>query len=323
MRDPKEETGAQGKLLLSPMLAGASAGVVARLVCHPIDTIRSQVAVQTSATRAPIVSALTRTLQAEGVAGLYRGIGIAAVGSAPALALYFTTYEVAKERLRKVPGLSGETSFIADFGAGFVAETVACILFVPIDLVKERLQVQASLQGAASYKGSVHAIRTVIRAEGVRGIYRGYLATLASFGPFSGLYFLFYEEIKRSSELLRRSRVGADSEPSPHMAFVNGAGAEALAGFLTNGFDMAKLRLQVQRGAAATGVPGGPGGETVPFRYSGFVSALLNIVRQEGVRGLFRGAGARVLFFVPSQAVSIGCFEYFRKAYDSLLASPA
>ena len=37
---------------------------------------------------------------------------------------------------------SGETTFIADFSAGFIAETVACILFVPIDLVKERLQVQ-------------------------------------------------------------------------------------------------------------------------------------------------------------------------------------
>ena len=40
-----EGIGEEQKKLVLPMLAGASAGVVARLVCHPIDTIRSQVAV--------------------------------------------------------------------------------------------------------------------------------------------------------------------------------------------------------------------------------------------------------------------------------------
>ena len=35
-----------------------------------------------------------------------------------------------------------------------------------------------------------------MRIEGVRGIYRAYGATVCSFGPFSALYFLFYEYFK-------------------------------------------------------------------------------------------------------------------------------
>ena len=32
--------------------------------------------------------------------------------------------------------------------------------------------------------------------EGIAGLYRGYGATLASFGPFSALYFVFYERVR-------------------------------------------------------------------------------------------------------------------------------
>lgn len=35
-----------------------------------------------------------------------------------------------------------------------------------------------------------------MRTEGARGLYRAYGATVMSFGPFSALYFLFYEMLK-------------------------------------------------------------------------------------------------------------------------------
>ena len=58
-----------------PMLAGASAGVVSRIICHPIDTIKSKLQVEVSADRASLSSVLSRTLRSEGMPGLYRGIG--------------------------------------------------------------------------------------------------------------------------------------------------------------------------------------------------------------------------------------------------------
>ena len=37
-----------------------------------------------------------------------------------------------------------------------------------------------------------------MRTEGIRGLYRAYGATVMSFGPFSALYFLFYEKLKEN-----------------------------------------------------------------------------------------------------------------------------
>jgi hypothetical protein len=82
---------------------------------------------------------------------------------------------------------------------------------VPVDVVKERLQIQrhvvssgtgagagAGSEAAPYYKSSMDAVKTIFQTEGIRGIYRGYAATLLSFGPFSALYFSFYEKVNES-----------------------------------------------------------------------------------------------------------------------------
>ena len=104
-----------------------------------------------------------------------------------------------------------------------------------MDVIKERLQVQMQVQkpleftnnigaGASSssssgsssssanigsrlpiYKGSFDALLQICRQEGVRGIYKGYGATLLTYGPFSALYFFLYEEVEYSAILLPAS----------------------------------------------------------------------------------------------------------------------
>ena len=86
--------------------------------------------------------------------------------------------------------------------------TGSCIVFVPVDVIKERLQVQQTTStltsGSSSsnklpiYRGSFDALLQICKQEGVRGIYKGYGATLLTYGPFSALYFLLYEEVSVS-----------------------------------------------------------------------------------------------------------------------------
>lgn len=72
----------------------------------------------------------------------------------------------------------------------------SCSIFVPVDVVKERLQVQSNRPESA-YSGSIDAFKTIIKQEGMRGLYKGYNATIFSYGPFSAVYFLLYEEVRR------------------------------------------------------------------------------------------------------------------------------
>jgi hypothetical protein len=94
-------------------------------------------------------------------------------------------------------------------------------------------------------------------------------------------------------------------------------GAGALASLVTSPLDMAKLRLQVQRGARA-GANSAGGGE-LAFHYRGMADGLASIVRHEGWRGLFKGAGARVAFHAPSTALTMTLFERCKAIFQRML----
>lgn len=64
--------------------------------------------------------------------------------------------------------------------------------------MKERMQVQSmdSADPNKVYKNTLDGFRKILKNEGWRGLYKGYGATLGSFGPFSALYFMFYEKVQ-------------------------------------------------------------------------------------------------------------------------------
>ena len=62
------------------------------------------------------------------------------IGTIPGAAIYFTTYEYVKKSTLKYE-FTWKHESVSYFIAGMMAEAVACVLFVPIDVIKERLQV--------------------------------------------------------------------------------------------------------------------------------------------------------------------------------------
>jgi len=65
----------------------------------------------------------------------------------------------------------GDNVALIDFVSGFAAETVSCLLWVPIDVIKERQQVQSTMR-TTSYKNTFNAISTIMSQEGLRGLYK-------------------------------------------------------------------------------------------------------------------------------------------------------
>ena len=316
--------------------------------------------------RGPL-DAIVRTYRREGVRALYGGFGAVIIGGTPGTVLYLTSYAFFRDSISsavlkwnggdaiicsgkndKPPSLSHMQEFAVHFASGMLAETVTCIVYVPVDVVKERMQVQQKLEYATScnlrkseasqshqYKGSWDALHQIIRTEGMRGIYKGYFATLASFGPFSALYFVFYERCKLwSREHINRQRQSTDWKQNEDTRIIVedgdlpllyliacSAGAGALASWLTSPLDMAKLRLQVQRGRAAAAIP--KEGQTIAkqtvVQYRNMMHCLLLAYKDGGVRGLFRGAGARVLHFTPATTITLTCYEKCRTFYANVL----
>ena len=159
-------------------------------------------------TGASFVNVLKSTVRSEGVRGLYRGFGAVILGGTPGTILYLTSYEKIKTELEEKTG--GQYNFAIHFGSGILAEAVSCVVYVPVDVCKERLQIQTNNPNACGtiYKGSVDAFVKISRQEGLAGIYKGYGATILSYGPFSAFYFLFYESLKKNA----KEKWGKESE---------------------------------------------------------------------------------------------------------------
>jgi len=322
-------------VMISNTLGSAFAGIVSRIFTHPIDTAKSRLQVQyASGVNAQAYTGtqdvLTKTFKAEGVAGLYRGFGAILVGGTPGTVTYLCTYEFAKEHLGKLQKSfrgkddndSHSGDFLVHFSAGMIAETIACIIYVPVDVIKERLQVQhASTTNLNNnnYRGSLDALTKIAKTEGLSGIYKGYAATLASFGPFSALYFMFYERAKLETrhslfgaQQLNKSTLDKMEIPFPWLVLCSSS-AGALASWLTSPLDMAKLRLQVQRGesyASKNNAASSSSSSVVAYR--GVVDCLRTVYQEKGVKGLFRGAGARVCFYAPATTITMCCYETCR-----------
>jgi hypothetical protein len=300
-----------------PLLASSTSGIFARLTCHPLDTCKARLQIQGSGASPKyknLLDTLLQTYRVEGLRGLYRGFGVTIVGSAPATCMYLTSYDVAKDMLNS--SVFAENQFLSHFSAGMIAETFSCVLWVPIDVTKERLQIQEKAGKGVpttNYKGSIDAVHTILRTEGFRGIYKGYGATVASFGPFSAFYFMFYEQIKSTSiNLYYGTNSDKIRDPPFWLHLINSSTASMLASFVTNPLDLVKLRLQVQRGS----------GSSVTHtwgEYEGMLDGLRQITIKEGFNGLFRGVGARMAFHGPSIAITISCYEKLKVWWEDVL----
>lgn len=295
--------------IVSNILGSASAGAIARFLCHPIDTLKSRFqSGKIQFSHKTLYGAFKDTIRVEGFKVLYRGIGAAVLGGIPGVSLYLTSYEFFKEKLSAYPEVKN-LQFLVYFSSGILAEAASCVVFVPVDVLKERLQVQTEITSTTSkssnpyyYKNSRDGIRQILSQEGLRGLYKGYGATLLSYGPMSAIYFVFYENLK---SVIQSNKGSMSSQLSFAEALSCAAAAGSVASFLSSPLDLAKLRLQIQRGS---------GQKTDSM--SGMLAA---IYRKDGLRGLFRGAGARVLFHTPTTALTISLFEYCKRQWSNIL----
>lgn len=91
----------------------------------------------------------------------------------------------------------------------------------------------------------------------------------------------------------------------------------ALASYITSPLDLAKLHLQIQRrnmkfNEVALN-------SKLVFAKESFFRILQKIYANNGVRGLFRGSCARVLYYTPSTAVSMAIFEECRRIWATII----
>ncbi|MBN3284876.1 CMC1 protein, partial [Polyodon spathula] len=168
------------------------------------------------------------------------------------------------------------------FSLGAVAGAVGATAVYPIDLVKTRMQNQrstGSFVGELMYKNSFDCAKKVVRYEGFFGLYRGLLPQLVGVAP--------EKAIKLTVNDFVRDKFSKKDGSIPFFAEVMAGGcAGGSQVIFTNPLEIVKIRLQVA-GEITTGPR---------------VSAL-NVVRDLGFFGLYKGAKACFLRDIPFSAI--------------------
>ncbi len=134
------------------------------------------------------------------VVGLYKGMTSPLYGLAAINAIVFG---VQGNVLRR---MADSNSLVSHGIAGGVAGFAQCIICSPMELAKTRMQIQGrgesrrayhSRSHEADYKGPVNCLKRIYRYEGIRGVYRGFLLTVARETPGFSAYFMSYEYLCR------------------------------------------------------------------------------------------------------------------------------
>jgi len=201
-----------------------------------------------------------------------------------------------------------ETRWWRDATSGAAAGMVSVLALHPLDVIKTRLQVQDGVdRRAAAYRGTVHAFRTVARQEGARGFYAGVVPAVVGSTVSWGVYFTCYNNAKA------RYRRARDLEHLPsHLHLASAAEAGLVVSLATNPIWVVKTRLQLQKKTSQTDAANaGVRGSTAVRPYRGFVDALAQIARNEGIAGLYKGLGPSV-FLVSHGALQFAAYERLR-----------
>ncbi|WFD40886.1 S-adenosylmethionine transporter [Malassezia japonica] len=272
-----------GPAFSTSLMAGAASGMSVDLLFYPIDTIKTR------------LQSAQGFWKAGGFAGVYRGMGSVAVGSAPGASIFFVTYESLKSYLSRTlyPGQAHDAkanSPLVHMASASVAEVAACLVRVPTEVVKSRQQ--TATYGRSS---SLAAFRQVVGGEGIAGLYRGFGGTILREIPFTCIQFPLYEFIKQSM-------AGPKKEPSWWQAAGAGSIAGSFAAAVTTPLDVIKTRIMLAKSHA--------GGQPVDTR---ILATLRSIVQQGGTGALFAGVVPRTLWIGLGGAVFLGTFDVVAK----------
>ncbi|KAG5184479.1 mitochondrial carrier domain-containing protein [Tribonema minus] len=288
---------------LYSLIAGGLAGSISSTLTCPIEVVKMQLQSSNGGSANPMVIAKD-IARLEGVKGFFRGLSPTLLGIFPSRATYFWAYESTKRVL--TPRLGDGT--LTHIGAGFAAGMVSNTITNPIWMVKTRMQLLANAaKGQVAYTGYRHAVKSILKEEGVRGFYKGLSASY--WGCSEGcIQFVAYEKLKRHLEARHAEHCRANGLPvtdrlPPYQYFLGAAACKFLATVTTYPHEVVRTRLREQ---AKNGV----------FRYTGMWQSIMLIGKEEGRKGLYAGMGTHVARVVPNTAIMFLSYELINTWLD-------
>ncbi|KAM3398279.1 ADP,ATP carrier protein, mitochondrial [Capsicum galapagoense] len=278
-------------------LMGGVSAAVSKTAAAPIERVKLLIQNQDEMLKAGRLSepykgigdCFGRTIKDEGFASLWRGNTANVIRYFPTQALNFAFKDYFKRLFNFKKDRDGYWKWFAGNLASGGAAGASSLFFVySLDYARTRLANDAKASkkgGERQFNGLVDVYRKTLKSDGIAGLYRGFNISCVGIIVYRGLYFGMYDSLK--PVLLTGSL-----QDSFFASF-------ALGWLITNGAGLASYPIDtVRRRMMMTS------GEAVKYKSS--LDAFSQIVRNEGTKSLFKGAGANILRAVAGAGVLAG-----------------
>ena len=287
--------------------AGAVGSAVSMVIFYPLDTARTRLQVddKREAKHSPVV--IAEILKEEGFQSLYRGLFPVITTLCCSNFVYFYTYS----SLKVVMLGDLKSDPVKDLIFATIAGIVNVLVTTPLWVVNTRLKLQGvkfetdKYRDAKKthYRGIIDAILKIARFEGVSALWNGTKPSLI-LASNPAIHFMVYETQKRYFQ-----RTLGIEELSGFLYFIIGAIAKTMATIMTYPLQIIQSRSRAERSRSK-----GDGTKSMS-------SSLAQIVRTQGLKGLYKGMESKLLQTVLTAAFMFMVYEKIAAAVFRLMGA--
>ncbi|CAG9766790.1 unnamed protein product [Ceutorhynchus assimilis] len=178
--------------------AGAIAGGVSQTFIYPLEVLKTRLALRITGQYKGISDAAYKIYIEEGLRAFYRGYVPNILGIVPYAGIDLAVYETLKKKYFKTHSSDEQPSFWTLLACGSASSTLGQMCSYPLALVRTRLQAQVihtSIDPSTATMSNV--FRTILRKEGIFGLYRGITPNFIKAIPAVSISYVTYEYSSR------------------------------------------------------------------------------------------------------------------------------
>jgi solute carrier family 25 (adenine nucleotide translocator) protein 4/5/6/31 len=291
-----KKQGKTPKEFMTDFMMGGVSAAVAKTAAAPIERIKLLVQNQGEMLKSGrlatpykgIVDCATRTYADEGLVSFWRGNTANVIRYFPTQALNFAFKDYYKSLFSFSQAKDGYAMWmVGNLASGGAAGATSLLFVYSLDYARTRLAAdnKSSKKGGTGerqFNGLLDVYKKTLAADGIAGLYRGFLPSVVGIIVYRGLYFGMYDSLKPVV-------VTGNLKGSFLASFLLGWGVTTGAGIASYPLDTIRRRMMMTSGEKV--------------HYNGMLDCGRQIIKAEGVSSLFRGAGANILRGVAGAGV--------------------
>jgi len=190
--------------------------------------------------------------------------------------------------------------------AGLCSGTITRSIVQPLDVFKIRYQLQIEAKSDAKYQSIRRAFATILKEEGITAFWKGHMA--AQYLSAMYMTFQFYG-VDLFTRKLYSTFPSLNESPVNRTVIVSLGGlfGATMATLVSFPFDVVRTRVVAQ---PTTNLQ-----DPSSLYYTNTRNALVQIVRNEGFFGLYKGIWPQLLSMGPTSAIQFACYSTFTEIY--------